>query len=307
MSEYALRTFGLTKKYSGKAIVNNIDMSIKKGSIYGLIGKNGAGKTTLMRMISGLAAPTQGRIEMFSGTSESELSQARRRSGCVIETPVFYLNLTAFENMEYRRRLLGIPDKSCIENILGAVRLPNTGKKKVKYFSLGMKQRLGIAIALLGNIDFLILDEPINGLDPKGIVEIRELLLKLNMEKNITILISSHILDELTKLATCYGVIDNGRLLREFTSEELESNSREYLKIVVNDIKKACFVLETVISARNFEILPDNTIRLYEFPGTPGTIAAELMKKDIIVEEIVTVRQGLEKYFMELVGGDENV
>jgi len=303
LNEYVLRTYGLTKTYSNKAVVDNVNMTIKKGDIYGFIGKNGAGKTTFIRMITGLVAPKNGQIEMFSQKAEKGLCEARRRLGCIIEMPALYLNMTAAGNMEHRRKLLGIPDKDCIKNVLNTVGLSDAGKKKVKNYSLGMKQRLGIAIALLGNPDFLILDEPINGLDPAGIVEIRDLLIRLNQEKGITILISSHILGELSKLVTCYGVICNGQLIEEFSAKELEVRCKNHLRIRVDNVKKASCVLETIIGTTNYDVQQDNLIRLYEFFDKAGVITTELAKNDVVVEEIFQAGQDLEDYFIKLMGG----
>lgn len=303
MSEYVLRTSGLTKVYSGKAANDGICMSIEKGDIYGLIGNNGAGKTTLFRLIAGLAAPTKGSIELFGNKAEKEIAAMRRRIGCMIETPALYPGMTARENLEYRRRLLGLPDKKAIDEVLESVRLQDTGRKKAKHFSLGMKQRLGIAIALLGNPDFLILDEPVNGLDPKGIIEIRELLLKLNGDMGVTILISSHILSELSKLVTRYGIINGGKLVEQISAEELDERCRKYINIRVDDVNKASFVIETVIGASEYEVLQDGSIRLYEMFEKVGGVTAELVKHGISVEEIRITGRDLEAYFISLMGG----
>jgi len=303
MSEYLLKTFGLTKVFRGKPANDGIDIGIKKGDIYGLIGNNGAGKTTLFRMIAGLATPTKGSIEIFGKKTDHEIATMRRRMGCMIETPALYPGMTARENLEYRRRLLDLPDKKAIDQVLGVVKLQDTGRKKAKHFSLGMKQRLGIAIALLGNPDFLILDEPVNGLDPKGIIEIRELLLKLNSDMGVTILISSHILSELSKLVTRFGIINGGKLVEEISSQELDKRSRKYINIRVDDVNKACFVIETVIGASKFEVLQDGSIKLYEMFDKVGGITAELVKHDISVEEIRITGMDLEAYFISLMGG----
>ena len=225
--KYVLRTRELTKSYNQTAVVNKVNISVAKGDIYGLIGKNGAGKTTLMKMVCGLAEPTYGEIDLFeSGTVKEE----RKRIGCMIEQPVLYPDMTARDNLIYYNKLMGIKGNSNIDEILELVGLAGTQKKKTKQFSLGMKQRLSIAIALLGYPDLLILDEPINGLDPTGIIEIRELILRLNREQNITIVISSHILGELSKIATRYGVIETGNLVEEFSKEELEQRCKTCIK-----------------------------------------------------------------------------
>jgi len=225
MSEIILKMSGVTKKYGSKAAVDNISMTIYKGDIYGLIGRNGAGKTTLMRVITSLTSIDSGKIALFGETSAARLTKARRRMGCVIETPALYPNLTAFQNLEYFRILRRIDDKSIVEKSLKTVALEDTGKKKFRDFSLGMKQRLGLALALLGNPDFIILDEPNNGLDPIGIVEMRETILRLCKEQGITIMISSHVLSELSMTATRYGIINNGKLIKEMTNNELKAQS----------------------------------------------------------------------------------
>lgn len=295
--EYVLRTKGLTKKYGTKKVVSQVNINIKKGDIYGLIGKNGAGKTTLIRLILGLAVPNSGEIELFE---TGDLDAQRKRVGSIVEYPSIYPNMSAFDNLEVHRKLLGIPDKSSINNVLGMIGLQDTGKKKAEKFSLGMKQRLGIAIALLGNPDFLILDEPINGLEPNGVMEIRNLLIELNRERSMTILISSHILGELSKIATCYGVINNGMLQYEFSQKELQNHCRCCLKIKVNDLKLAVNVLEVIIGIKDYDILPENIIRIFESTDKSGFINGELVRRGVVVEYIYPVGQDLEEYFMEL-------
>jgi len=225
MSETILKISDVTKKYKGKAVVDSISMTIRRGDIYGLIGRNGAGKTTLMRMITSLVSVDSGEIELFGETSAVGLIKARRRIGCVIEAPALYPNLTAVQNLEYFRILRRIKDKSVVEKTLKIVALEDTGKKKFRDFSLGMKQRLGLALALLSNPDFIILDEPNNGLDPMGIIEMRETIIGLCKAHGITIMISSHILSELSMTATRYGIINNGRLIKEMTNDELNAQN----------------------------------------------------------------------------------
>jgi ABC-2 type transport system ATP-binding protein len=225
MSETILKINGVTKKYKGKAAVDNITMTIRKGDIYGLIGRNGAGKTTLMRMITALTSADSGEIELFGENTASGLLKARRRMGCVVETPALYPTLTAFQNLEYFRILRRIEDRSIVHKTLKTVALDDTGKKKFRDFSLGMKQRLGLAVALLNNPDFIILDEPNNGLDPMGIVEMRELIISLQSEQNKTIMVSSHMLSELSMTATRYGIINNGKLIKEMLSGELNAQN----------------------------------------------------------------------------------
>lgn len=301
--ETVLATKELTKIFSHRIAVNNVNMNVHRGDIYGFIGKNGAGKTTLMRMVAGLAAPTKGDILLFGSAN---LTEQRKHIGTVIENPSIYLHMTAEQNMEIQRRLLGISDQSCIQQTLQTVGLADVGKKKAKNFSLGMKQRLGIAMALLGNPEFLVLDEPINGLDPEGIKEVRDLILKLNAEKGVTILISSHILGELSKVATCYGVINNGRMVDEFSAAELETRCKNSLSIKVDDVVKASNVLETVLQTKNYKVLPDNTIALFDFLKESAKVNAELSKNGVMVESISPAGQDLEAYFLTLMGCETN-
>ena len=233
--DYVLTTQGLTKHYGRFKALDGLTMAVPKGSIYGFVGKNGAGKTTLIRVICGLQTPTAGTYALYGTDSrEKAIAKVRRRMGAVVETPSIYLDMTAKENLKQQYRVLGLPSFEGIDDLLKLVGLEDTGKKKAKNFSLGMKQRLGIAIALAGDPDFLVLDEPVNGLDPQGIIEIRELILKLNRERQITVLISSHILDELSRLATHYGFIDGGRMLKEISADELAAQDESLENYYVN-------------------------------------------------------------------------
>lgn len=302
MSEYVLKTENLTKRYKNNAAVDHVNLSIKKGDIYGFIGRNGAGKTTMIRMITGLITPTSGSIQLFS---EKDTDSQLLRIGSIIEQPALHYNYTAYENMELRGKLLGIPDQRLIQEILKIVNLVDVQKRKVKNFSLGMRQRLGVALALLGHPDFLILDEPINGLDPEGIVAMRKLLTKLNEEQNITILISSHILGELSKLATRYGVINNGVLMEEFSHEELEQRNQKYLEIQVDDTAQATFILEDVFQTVNYIVEPENTIKIFDLLEMSSEIVLELAQNNIRVLSIESKGGDLEEYFMNLMKGDQ--
>ncbi|RHW66702.1 ABC transporter ATP-binding protein [Clostridium botulinum] len=304
MSEYILKTTNLSKKYKKDFVVNNLNISIKRGEIYGFIGENGAGKTTFIRMITGLVAPTNGEIKLFSKEKGDELGNVRKRIGALIERPAFYPYMTAYENLEAFRIEKGIPGKECIDKILKSVGLYEDKNKKLKNFSLGMKQKLALAIALLGDPEFLILDEPINGLDPMGIKEVRELLKKLNKEKNITMLISSHILGELYQLATCYGIIHKGKLMEQITLKELDEKCKRSLSIKVDDVNKAATILETELSTNNFKVLPDGTIRLYDYVDNSRLVSSTLTKANIIIDQIMPNDSNLEEYFINLVGGD---
>ena len=306
MQEVVLRTYKVCKKYKDQMAVDNITMTIKKGDIYGFIGQNGAGKTTLIRLITGLVHKTSGEIELFGGSSEEELNKGREYIGSLIESPSFYKNMTARENLEISRLVRNIPGKECIDEVLQLVGLNDTAKKKVKDFSLGMRQRLGIANALLGNPKLLILDEPINGLDPMGIIEVRELLKKINKEKDITILISSHILGELSEMATTYGIISNGKLIEEISSKALEEKCRQHIELMVDDAKRAVIILEKEFGINDYEMLENNKIKVFSHLDSTGLINAALSKGGVIVEKVAIKGEKLEEYFMDIIGGKLN-
>ncbi|MBQ7066065.1 MAG: ABC transporter ATP-binding protein [Lachnospiraceae bacterium] len=301
--EYVLKTENITKVYGQHKVVNRVSMHVKKGAIYGFIGKNGAGKTTFMRMVAGLAAPTEGTMELFGST---ELEKQRKRIGTLIENPGVYANMTARENLEVIRKNFGITEKQAVDDMLEFVGLSDTNKKKVKNFSMGMKQRLGIAISLFCNPDFLILDEPINGLDPEGIKEIRELLLKLNREKGITILISSHILGELSKIATHYGIIREGVLVEEFPASDLEDRCRRCHKLIVDNTELAANILENKLHINNFDVPKQGVIRVFDHFETMEQINREFILNGVNIKESYLSGQDLEGYFMELLGGGVN-
>lgn len=306
ISNYVLRTNKISKSYKKDYVVKDVSMNIKKGDIYGFIGKNGAGKTTLIRLVSGLAIITNGSMELFGDSTDQGIIDGRKRIGSLIEGPVFYPKMTAYENMELIRIQKGIPGKECIKEKLELVGLGDTGKKRVKDFSLGMKQKLGLAISLLGDPEFLILDEPTNGLDPMGIVEMRELLKRLNKEKDITILISSHILSELYQLATCYGVINKGRLVEEISQVELDEKCKKSLEVKVDNVNKAVWVIENILKSNDYKILPENIIKLYDFIDEPGKISTTFVKENIEIQQLSVKGDDLEDYFMNLVGGKNN-
>ena len=291
------------RKSEGRHAVDHVNMTIRKGDIYGLIGRNGAGKTTLMRLIAGLMPPTEGTMTLFDST---ELEQHRKRTGCIIEAPGLYGNMSAPDNLEAHKRLLGITSSTAVADSLEAVGLSSTDRKKVKHFSLGMRQRLGIAMALLGSPDFLILDEPTNGLDPRGIAEIRAVLTRLSQERGVTVLISSHILGELSKLATCYGIMRGGMLIDDFNRDELETRCQRCLKLVVDQPKKAAMLIETLLDTDNYDILPENTIRLFDYVNQSGLVNRELNQNGILVESITPVGQDIEAYFMSMMGGEDH-
>ncbi|HET7658478.1 MAG TPA: ATP-binding cassette domain-containing protein, partial [Bacillales bacterium] len=289
--------------YKNDVALNNVNLSIKKGEICGFIGQNGAGKSTLIRIATGLAFPTDGSVELFGKSDEGEKTQARKRIGTIIESPALYPKMTAYENLEAHRLLKGIPGKECIQHKLEIVGLQDTGKKKAKNFSMGMKQRLGLAIALLSDPEFLILDEPTNGLDPMGVVEIRELLKRLNRENGVTILISSHILSELHQLATHYGFIHNGELLEQLTAQELNDKCQSYLHLKVDRPKKAATVIEHELAITEFEVMPDGSIKIFDLADKPGKVSTTLSNAGLVIEELMPMGEDLESYFTHLIGG----
>lgn len=303
MAEYILRTNSLTKKYKNDFALKDVNVTIRRGEIYGLIGQNGAGKTTMLRLITGLAFPTNGSIELFES---NRMIDAQKRMGAIIENPALFPNMTAYENLEVQRLQKGIPGKECIEKALDLVGLKDTGRKKVKNFSLGMKQRLGLALALLSDPEFIILDEPTNGLDPMGIVELRELLKKLNREKGLTVLISSHILSELYQLATKFGIIHRGQLMEELTAQQLDEKCRQYLRIKVDEPTKGVTILEERLATNDFEVLPDGTIKLYSYLNDVLFVSKTLTNHGLIIEHLSQNGDSLENYFTKLVGGEEN-
>lgn len=302
--EYVLKTNALCKNYKHFKALNGLTMNIPKGSIYGFVGKNGAGKTTLIRLICGLQEPTSGEYFLYGlKNSEKEILKSRRRMGAVVETPAIYLDLTAVENMKEQYRILGIPSNDSIPKLLKLVGLDNTGNKKARNFSLGMRQRLGIAIALTGNPDFLVLDEPANGLDPQGIIEMRELILKLNREYQITVLISSHILDELSRLATHYGFIDNGKMVKEISAEELEASCRKCIRLEVTNVQTLVRVLDEM--KVEYKVISDKEVDVFAKVNV-SKLAVILLKDNCEVISMQKRDESLESYYVSLVGGKTN-
>ena len=301
MSEMLLTTKDLTKQYGHQKAVDQVNLHIKKGAIYGFIGRNGAGKTTCLKMISGLVSPTSGEIHMF-GYSGKDLGKIRSRVGCFIENPGLYKDMSATDNLKLKCQLAGIRKKGYIEEILKAVGLEDVGKKKTKHFSLGMKQRLGIALALVGEPDLLVLDEPINGLDPQGIAEVRDIIQKLRDERNMTILISSHILEELSKIATDYGIIHNGSLLQELTKEELMKRCSERMEITLVNPEQALPVLDAM-NITNYQVVDKQHIHVFERLNESAVLNMELAKAGILVNSISINSEELENYFLNLTGG----
>ena len=302
--EYILSTTNLTKQYRRFKALDGLSMHVPKGAIYGFVGKNGAGKTTLIRLLCGLQTHTSGEYSLYGIDSrDKEINEARRQMGAVVESPAIYADMTAEENLKMQYQLLGLSSYEDIPELLKMVGLENTGKKKTKHFSLGMKQRLGIAIALAGNPDFLVLDEPINGLDPQGIIEIRELILKLNREHHITVLISSHILDELSRLATHYGFIDAGRIVKEMSAEELDIALKKGIRVEVTDTQALSRVLDEM--KIEYKILNEKEADIYAKVSV-STLTLALAKEDCEVISMQKHIDNLESYFISLIGGGKH-
>ena len=299
--EYVLEANGLCKRYRNFTALNGLDMHIPKGAIYGFVGRNGTGKTTLIRLICGLQEPTGGSFTLYGvQNTDARIGRCRRRMGAVVESPAIYSDMTAEENIRQQMLVLELPSPDGTQELLRLVGLGDTGRKKVKNFSLGMRQRLGIAVALAGSPDFLVLDEPVNGLDPQGIIEMRELILTLNREHGITVLISSHILDELARLATHYGFIDDGRMVREMSAEELEARCRKCIRIEVSDTSALARVLDAMRA--EYRILDDSRADIYaELPVT--ALVTALAKENCAVNRIREQDESLESFYMNLIGG----
>ena len=300
MMKDVIVTQNLTKMYGDKAAVSSMDMHVKQGDIYGFIGRNGSGKSTTLKMLCGLAFPTQGSIRVFGQSLSRE--SVRKRIGVLIESPGLEGGRSAYENMYLKASLMGIvdPDKE-IRELLTLTGLNPDNKKLVKRYSMGMKQRLGIAMALLGGPDLLILDEPINGLDPEGMNQLRSLLVDLNQKKGVTILVSSHILGELSKMATRYGIIKDGCLVKEISKEELSAECKDYLYLKTSDSKMAAVLLEEKLRIRNYEVRPKGEIRIYQ-KADSGQITTVMTSAGISVFAIYGHQQDLEGYFLDLMG-----
>jgi len=303
--EYVLQTDELCKYYRNFKALDGLSIKVPKGSVYGLVGRNGAGKTTLIRLISGLQPITAGEYTLYGKkNTDADLYKARKRMGAVVETPSIYLSMTAEDNLRQQYRILGLPSCEDIQELLDLVGLSNTGGKKAGKFSLGMRQRLGIAIALAGNPDFLVLDEPINGLDPQGIIEIRELILKLNRERRITVLISSHILDELSKLATHYGFVNRGKMVKEISAEALEGACRTCIKVTVSDVGAFARMLDSM--GLVYSVLDDRKVDIYSKVNVTELVMA-YAQEDGEIFSMHEQDESLESYFLNLVGGERDV
>lgn len=301
--DYILKTHNLTKNFNGKEVVANVNMNIKKGEIYGFLGPNGAGKTTIMKMMTNLIKPSSGDIEIFGEKLTSISYELLKRMGTIIEYPVFYEKLTGRENLEIHCEYMGYHDKKAVDRALDLVNLKGIENKQVKDFSLGMKQRLGIARAIATKPELLILDEPINGLDPVGIKEMRNLFKLLSREYGITLLVSSHILGEMEQMADTIGVINKGFLIKEVGMRSIMESNTECIELTANDCKKVAYVLENILKIRNFKILDEDLIRIYDTSISQGNITKALILNGVTIEAINKRNSSLEEYFIKLLNG----
>lgn len=304
-STAVMAAYGLQKAYGACMALDGVNMQVRRGDIYGMVGRNGAGKTTLMRMATGQSQPSGGEIELF-GASGKNMRPQRSRTGAMIEIPSFSPFLTARENLEYYRLQRGIPGREAVDEVLELTELSDTGKKKFKSFSLGMKQRLGLALALMNHPDFLILDEPINGLDPEGVAEFRQILRQLNQERQTTILVSSHILSELSSIATRYGFMEKGKIIEEISAEALHDKCRTCLRLEVDDAARAAAILQTELGTDRFEVLPGNVVQLYDCLDDPKRASYALAQNGVALLAMEQKGADLEAYFLNLIGGGRN-
>lgn len=298
---------GLTKQYKKQTAVKDAAFTIKRGSICGLVGPNGAGKTTIMKMLGGLVIPSAGNISLYGGLSEKELAKARERMSFMIETPYAKLDLTAWQNLEKQRIQKGIPDKERPRAVMELVGLSDVGNKKLKEYSLGMKQRFGIANALLSKPEVMVLDEPVNGLDPGGIVEIREMLRKLNREEDVTILISSHILSELALMCSEYLFLAEGEIVRQVTSEALKRECRSYLRVNTDNNYLALVILREKLGIADYEVEEDGSLRLYEYFDNIAAVSRTLYENGVLPVGLLAGGDTLEQYYMSMIGGEAHV
>ncbi|MEW9503021.1 ABC transporter ATP-binding protein [Jeotgalibacillus marinus] len=298
-----IRTTNLTKIYKGTEVVSNINMTVKKGEIYGFLGPNGSGKTTVMRMITNLSKPSSGELVVCGQKVTPKSYELLKRMGSIIEYPVFYDNLTARENLDLHCEYIGYYNKNAINSALDMVKLENFEGKLVKDFSLGMRQRLGIARAIITKPELLVLDEPINGLDPAGIKELRSLFLMLSKDYGMTLLISSHILAEIEQIADTIGVIHEGKLIKEVSMENIRLENAAYIELQTDNSRKAVYVINNLLHISNFKVLDDNTIRIYESTKSQGEISKALIMNDVLVNQINKKDHSLEDYFLKIING----
>ncbi|MCM1192790.1 MAG: ABC transporter ATP-binding protein [Butyrivibrio sp.] len=306
MENVILQTRSIVKSYGHFKALDNISITLQKGHIYGFIGENGAGKTTLMRILTGLSLPTAGSYSLFERENHKGMQHIRKRIGSTIEEPALYPDFSAYRNMELQRILIGNPDKSTCDELLKLLDLYDVRDKKVRNFSMGMKQRLSIALTLVGKPELLILDEPINGLDPKNISSLRTLLKKLNEERGITMLISSHILNELYLLATDYIIIHKGKIMESLSHEELEAKCENYVKVCTDSLPQCITVIEKELGILDYKVIDDNTLHIYAYTKEPQKISQALTRNNIVIGELSVCGQSLEEYFLSLTGGRRN-
>lgn len=302
MAEIILKTENLNKSYKKHKILNDINITLKKGGIYALIGENGAGKTTLMKIIVGLSFKTSGEMELFQKTNDNDIQNERCRIGSIIEQPAIYTNMNAYDNMNIARIQKGVTDVKEINRLLNLVGLDINNKKKTKNYSLGMKQRLAIAICLLGSPDFLVLDEPINGLDPKGVFEIRNILIELSKNENVTILISSHNLEELHKTATNFIILSKGKIKKTLTEQQLNKDCKKHISITVDNLQKLIVTLEQKLQTTNYTVIDDNNIKLYDYLDNIEVLSKALLEENIVVTKLSVSQDSLENYYMNIIG-----
>jgi len=307
MSDEILRTEGLTKRYKSQTALNNVNITLKQGKIYGLIGKNGAGKTTLMRMIAGLGFPDEGKLALFGKETIKDRIEEKKRIGTLIEHPALIEGMSAKENMHWACLMKGYPNYEMEGELLKRVGLQDAGKKKVRHFSLGMKQRLGIAMVLIGNPEFLMLDEPVNGLDPTGMVEIRHLIRQLNEQENKTILISSHNLPELYQTATDYIIIHEGKICEVISHEELEEYCKSYITLETTDTEHMVTVIQNCLHTKKFKVMPDRSVRLYDMLTQRQKIGQVLYDNGVVLTGFAVQQTTLEEYYIGVIGGNKNV
>ena len=300
--EYSIETRELTKSYNGIAIVDSVNLTVPKGCIYGLIGRNGAGKSTLIKMLAGLTIPTSGKIELIGRSEKKGLRQARQKMGFFIETPSFFNDLNAVENLEYYRILKGYPRRSIIADAIELVGLEEHCNKPYRVFSFGMRQRLSLALALMGDPEVVVLDEPTNGLDPQGLELFKEIILKINKEKNTTFMIASHMLTDLSEIADYFGFMSDGRLLEQTSKNTLRDFCRTCTVLSVDDTSRASVVIERELGTSDFEIMPNNTINIYDLEKN-GDLIDALVASSIKIESVYTKKTTLNDYFLEREGG----
>ena len=306
MQNVVLQTRNIVKSYHHFKALDDISITLETGHIYGFIGENGAGKTTLMRIITGLSFPTSGTYSLFGREDQGQMQDVRRRMGSTMQEPTLYPGFTAYRNLELQRVLLGNPDKAVCEELLKLLDLYDVRDKKVKEFSMGMKQRLSIALALVGKPELLILDEPVNGLDPKNISALRMLLKKINSERRITMLISSHILNELYLLATDFIIIHKGKIIESLSHEQLEMKCEHYVKVCTDDLPQCVTVLEKELKILDYKVIDDRTLHIYAFTEEPQRISQVLTQNHIVIGELSVCGQSLEEYFLSVTGGRRN-